>query len=95
MKAKRLTSNSGGECELYEIILDKDYTVESLLNEILTKREWGYFSVNGGSRCEYRFGKLLTHLSEIDLPKKVISVKTLGGYCRFNYEIEVTKGGEQ
>lgn len=95
MKAKRITQEAGDCTALYEIILEKEYTVKSLLEEILTKREWGCFSVKDGSSCDYKWGNLLTQLNDGDLMKLVKKVTAFGGYSYFNYNVETYKGGEQ
>jgi len=88
-KLNRVTRIGGDETAGYEVILDKEYTVESLLKTVVNiKSEWGYFSVKNGSSCEYKWGKLVSELNNIDLNKKVKEVKASGGWSRMDYHIE-------
>lgn len=89
-KLKRVTPIGGDETTGYDVILDKDYTVKELLDEVVSnKGEWGYFSVKGGSRCEYRWGKLLSNLKDVDLDKKISKVSSSGGWSRMDYYISI------
>ncbi len=89
-KLNRVTRIGGDETAGYEVILDKEYTVKSLLDTVVgIKGEWGYFSVKGGSSCEYKWGELLSILNDIDLPKKVTKVTSSGGWSRMDYYVEV------
>jgi len=85
----RQNAPTRGDCMSgYEVILDKDYTVKELLDEVLSRTgEWGYFCVKNGSSIEYRYGKCLSALSGIDSQKQVSSVNASGGYSRMDYTI--------
>jgi hypothetical protein len=73
----------------YDVELDKDYNVKTLLEEILNKkRDWGKISVKNGGSCEYRYRKLLSELSNNDLSKKVKKVTAVGGWSLLDYYIE-------
>jgi hypothetical protein len=88
-KLNRVTRIGGDETAGYEVLLDKEYTVKSLLETVVgIKSEWGYFSVKNGSSCEYRWGKLLSQLNKNDLDKKVKQVKASGGWSRMDYYVE-------
>ena len=86
----RQNTPTGGDCTSgYEVILDREYTVKELLDEVLSNTgEWGYFCVENGSSIEYRYGKCFSELSEIDLQKRVLSVNAGGGWSRMDYNIK-------
>jgi len=97
----KLTQNTptGGDCTAgYAVTLDKEYTVCELVNEILTRKEWGYIRICnegqvrfecGSPNCEYRQDKLLTEMSSEVLNMKVKSVMASGGWSRMDYIIKL------
>jgi len=89
-KLNRVTPIAGDETAGYDVILDKEYSVKELLETVVNiKGEWGYFSVINGSRCEYKWGELLSSLKEDDLNKKVLKVGASGGWSRMDYYVMV------
>ena len=62
------------------------------MHEVLISEpnEWGYISVPGRGRVEYRDGKLLDEIPENWKDLTVVSVKGSGGWSRFDYILKVT-----
>ncbi len=79
----------------YDVALDKTYNVGELVNEILSKRsnEWGYINImRDKALCdstEYRYGELLSSISETVLSFIVDKVRAAGGWSRMDYHIYV------
>lgn len=87
----------------YDVILDKPYTVEEFIREILTTRlgEWGEFVVRRkGSGwfdrmavVKYRYGKMenrdreKTEIPDIIASLPVEEVKANGGWSAMNYHL--------
>lgn len=92
---KRIQSGRyGSDCTApYDIVLEKDYTVEEFINAVLCEYcdEWGYFgvydgkSVFGNPECEYSHGSVLNSLPENILQTKILSVDASGGWTRMDY----------
>ena len=66
-------SRTFGDCTaVYDVLLDREYTVRELINEILTRNEWGEIGVLQGAKrnlfddphCEYRYSELLSTLPD-------------------------------
>ncbi|MFR8358765.1 MAG: hypothetical protein ACLVEJ_26075 [Parabacteroides sp.] len=44
-------SRTFGDCTaVYDVLLDREYTVRELINEILTRNEWGEIGVLQGAK---------------------------------------------
>lgn len=76
----------------YDVVLDKEYTVNEFVQTVLTReKEWGYIGVYckgaifGKPTCEYKYGKLLYALPDDILNKRIVSVKAHGGWSRMDY----------
>ena len=71
-----------GDCTApYNVVLDKEYTINDFVKTVLTKRdEWGYIGIYckgeifGSPKCEYGYGKLLSTLPSNVLDKKIVDV---------------------
>ncbi len=97
----KLTQNTptSGDCTAgYAVTLDKEYTVEEFINEVLTKNEWGYIGIHSNGQawfdigfpsCEYKKDKLVTEMQKDILPIKVKSATASGGWSRMDYVIYV------
>ena len=97
----KLTQNTptAGDCTAgYAVTLDKEYTVEELINEVLVRNEWGYIGIynegqswfeRGTPNCEYRQNKLVTEMQKEVLPMKIKSVTASGGWSRMDYVIRL------
>lgn len=84
----RQTSVGSDETAGYNVVLDKEYTLKELLDEILSNTaEWGYFHVLNCSSCEYRWGKLVTELDPKYLNKSILKATASGGWSRMDYYI--------
>lgn len=89
----------GGDCSrAYDVILDKEYTVEDFINVILSERfdEWGSIEIYELYRqvsrfsCEYKYGKMMaSSLPDEYLRKKIFKVSAHGGYTRMDYTLLV------
>ena len=88
----------GGDCTApYDVILDKEYTLEEFVKTVVSRDdEWGEIRVDIGRRsyfdnpyCEYKWGELLSVLPDDLIYKKIISVKAHGGWSAMNYFITV------
>lgn len=77
----------------YQVIFDKEYTVEEFINIVLSERprEWGSVGINDGSsvlgnpRFHYKYGKLLTALTADVVDKKIVSARAVGGWGNMDY----------
>lgn len=61
---------------------------------VCIKNEWGYFSVKGGSSCEYKWDELLSKLNDSDLPngniaQLVRAMKRLGHSFKYRSQVQV------
>lgn len=86
------TGPTRGDCTSpYEVAMDKEYTVNEFVQEVLTQKEWGYIGIYcqgeifGDPKCEYSNDKLLYSLPNEYLNKKVVKVKADGGWSRMDY----------
>ena len=96
--------HSGGpysdETSSYKVKLNGEYTVKSFIQEVLSKKEWGYIGIDDGNtifgnpRIEYHSNVALQDMTEEYLRLKVISVRASGGWSRMDYLItpEVVNG---
>ena len=85
-----------GDCTRgYNVVLDKEYTVEEFIETVFKELsgEWGYFSIHNKEgdfyepRCEYSYGKLSTPpLPDEYLKKKIMKVTGDGGWSRMDYQ---------
>lgn len=83
---------------VYDIELDKPYTVGEFIDTVLTElpKEWGYIGIDnkksifGDPCCEYRYGKLVTQsLPDNILKKNIKEVRADGGWSRMDYKIKI------
>lgn len=89
-KLKRVTPVGGDETAGYDVILDKEYNVDDFVKTVVgIKSEWGYISVKNNSRCEYKWGVILSNLDIELMGKKIKKVSASGGWSRMDYEIEI------
>ena len=86
------TGPTRGDCTSpYEVTMDKEYTVNEFIQEVLTQKEWGYIGIYcqgeifGDPKCEYNNDKLLYSLPNEYLNKRLIKVKADGGWSRMDY----------
>lgn len=79
---------------LYDVILDKEYTVKEFVDTVLTRDgELGYIyvmhteskSIFENPRCEYKWGKLLHTLPEEVLDRKISDIAASGGWSSMDY----------
>ena len=81
----------------YEVVIDKDYTVQTFINAVLSERknECGHIGIDdghttlGNPSCEYKFGMLKSEVDADILCKRVVSVRADKDYGRINYLIKV------
>lgn len=70
-------------------------TVREFIDEVLHERpqEFGYIAVGGmfisHPCCEYRYGKLLSTLSDDLLDKRIVRVDADGGWSNMDYALYV------
>lgn len=85
-----------GDCtSIYDVILNKEYTVKEFINDMLKALpgEWGAFIIRakdypfGKEQSEYRYGKLLTTFSEETLNSKIKCIEAQGGWSLMDYNI--------
>lgn len=91
IKFKRTASTGGDETAPYDVIFDRQYTVREFIDYVLTRREWGYISFQGGPYCEYRGYRLLSAIPDEYMGAGIESVKVAGGWSRMDYRIEINK----
>ncbi|MCD8401441.1 hypothetical protein G1K52_11810 [Tenacibaculum finnmarkense] len=95
-KFKKNTKTFRDETAGYCVILSKDYTVGSFVEEVLTyKNEWGYIGVDSGAifgspNCEFKNGVLIGNLPNDIMCKKIISVRANGGWSRMDYLLTIS-----
>lgn len=100
----KATCEERGDCTAsYDVLLDKEYTVQELIDEILTQKdewgiigignEWTHFAQNCEYCCKYDHGKLLSFLPARLLDKPINKVEADGGWSLMNYCITL-KGKE-
>lgn len=88
IKFNKVTRTFGDETAGYEVVLDKEYTVLELFNEIVSRnRDWGKIRIKNGSCAEYKWGKIISYLDNNDLNKKVLKVTSHGGWSMMDYLI--------
>lgn len=90
IKLKQITRTFGDETAGYEVVLDKEYTVDELFKQIVSRKsDWGYFTIKGSISSEYKWGSIIVDIIKEDSVKKVSSVSASGGWSRMDYVIEV------
>lgn len=98
MLDRTMAGSERGDCTApYLVKLDKEYTVEELVQQILTQYddEWGYIGIErpgtsfGDPNCQYNYGQLRNRLPESVLSKKVRSVRADGGWSRMDWYIRL------
>lgn len=87
MRFIQVTPTFGDATAGYEVVLQKDYTVLELFNEILKRNEWGRIKIEKGGSAEYSRGKIIKPLDIEDHNKKILSVKGHGGWSMMDYVI--------
>jgi len=93
------TSETFGDCTaLYSVEMTKPYTVKEFIQEVLTKKEWGYIGIfdedqawfqSGNPRCEYKGSKLITEMPEEVLNEIVLEAKAHGGWSNMDYKLSI------
>ena len=92
------TGKTGGDCTCpYLVISDTSLTVEELIQQILTRKEWGYINfyykkIDWGtaiSRVEYDNTQLSnTNENFTDIQKNlVVKISASGGWSRMDYDV--------
>ena len=78
----------------YEVVFEKPYRVRDLINEVLTRNEWGYIGIYkegiifGKPVCEYRRNTIITEpLPEKYMNKIIKRCRANGGWSRMDYII--------
>lgn len=98
IKLTQVTNTSRDCTASFTVTLDKEYTVESFINEALTRNEWGCIGIynegqawfdSGTPNCEYRKNELLTEMQPEVLNLKVQKVTAIGGYGKMDYLIHL------
>lgn len=85
---------TAGDCTTgFNVILDKEYTVKELIDEILTTRprEWGDINVNGKLICKYSKGQLITQPDQSHLSEKIEKAWSVGGWSLMTYDIKTNQ----
>jgi len=95
MDKKRITEIRGDETATYEVLLDKEYTVKTFVDEVLKdKYEWGDVVLDNNSNtliCQYRKGIRLKRIPDEYKDKKVISATSDGGWSLMEYKLKIEK----
>lgn len=97
---KNKRNESSDATAMYDVLLDKKYTVREFIVEVLEihTKDWGYIGIKaenniffGNPRIEYRYGKLIqgTDLSDFPLNSTIKSIFAAGGWSRMDYVIEL------
>ena len=83
--------------DCYDVVLDKEYTVDKFIREVLTKNpnEWGTIKITqlqvkfraGNSCCTYKDGYLVSYMSKYYLEQKIEKISANGGYGKMDYVI--------
>lgn len=92
MRRNQVGRTGGDETAPFDVYDYKAITAEEFAHEVLISEpnEWGYISVMGSGRVEYRYGKLVSKIPENWKDLTVVGVKGSGGWSRFDYYLEVT-----
>lgn len=95
MFTMKASTQMGSDCTCgYDVLLDREYTVEDFVNTVLIEKnnEWGYIGIYkphkifGDPCCEYRYGMLSAKSLPAEyLQKKIIKVSASGGWTRMDY----------
>ena len=89
------TRSLSDDTYVYNVYLDKEYTVEEFINIILNgrgKKEWGKFHLGNmfsSLGCSYKNGVLTSQLSKQHMNLKIKKVTANGGWGSMDYAIEV------
>jgi len=86
IKLKQNTKIYGDSTSGYLVILDKEYTINNFINEILTRKEWGYFFIND-NKYKYQNDKLINVIEKEILSTKIKNISASGGWSRMDYII--------
>ena len=82
--------STAGDCMTpYDVTGYKAKTVGEFIEEVLKEKsdEWGFFSVNSVTLCEYKDGKLHKRLSKHFLDMPIEKITSYGGWFRMDYMI--------
>ena len=92
MRRNQVGRTGGDETAPFDVYDYKAITAEEFVHEVLISEphEWGYISVWGKGRVEYRHGELVSPIPENWKDLTVVSVKGSGGWSRFDYDLKVT-----
>lgn len=103
MKFTQNGRTMGDETTPYYVTDYKAETVREFVDEVLeNKREWGYIAVKNTSHgfffanphCEYRYGELLSNLSNELLDATIEHIESCGGWSRMDYMVFPKTEGE-
>lgn len=90
------TGNIRGDCtQPFEVILEKEYTVEEFVQTVLTRNEWGCICVSnkwkvyGNTKCEYSRETLKSVFPDEILCKKVVAASSDGGWSCMDYWLQI------
>lgn len=74
---------------VFEVILDREYTVRDFINAVLSNGEHGCIEIKGSSLvCEYHGSAIKSGAFPDDvLQEKVLSAKAYGGWSLMDYEL--------
>ena len=94
MKFTQLHATGSDETAPYSVTEFKAKTVGEFINEVLEsyKGDWGDFYVsnpNFRAHCEYRYGKIVSPISDNANEYEIESVTSSGGWSRMDYFIKV------
>ena len=87
------TSCMGSDCTTaYDVKLDRQYTFGELMDEILSKGEWG--CVNVEKWCVNYKGSACIEIYDWMRDKIVFSVKAAGGWGRMDYYVSLKEDND-
>lgn len=92
-----LTRSLTDMTDCYSVILDREYTVDEFIREVLVKNpnEWGTIKITqlqvifgfGNSSCSYKDGHLNSCMSKYYLEQKIEKINANGGWGNMEYVI--------
>lgn len=91
-KFRKISHTFGYETAVYEVDLDKKYTVKEFVDTVLSRgNEWGYvFIINPRQKvCDYSYGRLVGCVDESFFDKIIDYVESDGGWSRMDYYIKI------
>lgn len=100
MFSLRISGPTAGDCTApYSVQLDKEYTVEELVNAIITNRsdEWGSIklgSIIGPHICSYRHGVITSPIPDEYKGAMIANISAHGGWSNMDYAITVAAKSE-